>query len=95
VWTQGRSLGISHIVATQRPRWVPLEMYDQSKHLFFWQNGDQRSLDVLGDINRRSSALVKEIIMNLEPYQVLYVNSRTGDMMRTRPPAPSFDTTGR
>jgi len=95
MWTQGRSLGISFCVATQRPRWVPLEMYDQSKHLFFWQNNDQRSLDTLGDINRRSSALVKEIIVHLEQYQVLYVNARSGEMMRTRPPAPGFDTTGR
>lgn len=95
IWTQGRSLGVSFCVATQRPRWVPLEMYDQSTHLFFWQNNDQRSLDTLGDINKRSSTLVKEIIVNLEQYQVLYVNTRTGQMMRTRPPAPSFDTTGR
>ncbi len=95
VWTQGRSLGISQVVATQRPRWIPLEMYDQSTHLFFWQNQDSRSLDVLGDINGRNPTLVKGLVANLDKYQVLYVNSRTGKMLRTTPPAPSFDTTGK
>lgn len=94
IWNQGRSIGISHVVATQRPRWVPLEMYSESTHLFFWQVSDMRSLDTLGDINGRDSRLAKEIISNLDKYQVLYVNSRTGAMMRTTPPPPGFDTTG-
>jgi len=92
VWTQGRSLGVSHVVATQRPRWVPLEMYDQSTHLFFWLNRDERSLETLGDINRTSSALVRELIGNLDQYQVLYINRITGDMARTTPPRPNFNT---
>lgn len=92
IWTQGRSMGISQVVATQRPRWVPLEMYDQSTHLFFWQNQDMRSLDVLGDINGRNPQLVKGIVADLEKFQVLYVNSRTGKMMRTTPPPPAFST---
>lgn len=92
IWTQGRSMGISQVVATQRPRWVPLEMYDQSTHLFFWQNQDMRSLDVLGDINGRNPQLVKGIVADLDKYQVLYVNSRTGIMKRTTPPPPAFST---
>lgn len=93
IWNQGRSIGITHIVATQRPRWVPLEMYSESTHLFFWQVSDMRSLDTLGDINGRDSRQAKEIIANLDKWQVLYVNSRTGNMARTTPPAPGFDTT--
>lgn len=92
IWTQGRSMGISQVVATQRPRWVPLEMYDQSTHLFFWQNQDMRSLEVLGDINGRNPQLVKGIVADLEKYQVLYVNSRSGKMLRTTPPPPAFST---
>lgn len=92
VWTQGRSLGISQVVATQRPAWVPREMYDQSRHLFFWQNQDERSLETLGDIVGRNPRLVRAIIGRLDKYQVLYVNPRTGQMIRTTPPPPSFDT---
>lgn len=94
IWTQGRSMGISQVVATQRPRWVPLEMYDQSTHLFLWQNQDMRSLDTLGDINGRNPQLVKGIVSDLEKYQVLYVNTRTGKMKRTTPPPPAFSTVG-
>lgn len=92
IWTQGRSLGITQVVGTQRPRWVPLEMYDQSTHLFFWQNGDARSLETLGDINGRDPALAKGIIAHLDPFQVLYVHVPTGKMLRTTPPKPSFNT---
>lgn len=95
IWNQGRSIGITHVVGTQRPRWVPTEMYDQSTHLFFWQNSDNRMLDVIGDINGRDSRQVKEIVANLDRFQVLYVNTRSGKMCRTTPPAPGFDTTGR
>lgn len=85
---QGRSLGISLVAATQRPRFVPLEVYDQSTHLFFWRDNDESNLQRLGGINARSSHLIRQIIPNLERYQVLYVNTRTGDMYRTRAPAP-------
>lgn len=85
---QGRSLGISVVAATQRPKFVPLEIYDQSTHLFFWRDNDENNLQRLSGINVRSSAAVKEIIPNLERHQVLYINTRTGEMLRTRAPAP-------
>jgi len=91
IWTQGRSLGISQVVATQRPRWIPTELYDQTTHMFFWFTQDMRMLDTLGDINGRNPALVKGIIASLKKYQVLYVN-KSGRMLRTTPPPPTFDT---
>jgi hypothetical protein len=88
MWTQGRSLRISHVVATQRPRWVPLEMYDQSDHLFFWTNNDNESLRRISGLGLVSSDIVRTLVQALEKFQCLYVNTRTGDMMRTRAPAP-------
>lgn len=85
---QARSLGISFVAATQRPVSVPVEVYDQSTHLFFWRDNDRRNLDRLSEINSRSSALVRELVANLERYQVLYVNTRTGEMYRTKAPVP-------
>lgn len=87
-WTQGRSLGISQVVATQRPAWVPVEMFDQSTHLFFWRDNDERNLKTIGGIGFRSAQLIRNIVSNLEQYQVLYVNTRSGNMLRTRAPAP-------
>lgn len=86
---QGRSLHISLVAATQRPKFVPLEIYDQSTHLFFWRDNDEENLRRLSGINVRSGAAVRQIIPNLEQHQVLYINTRTGDMVRTRAPRPT------
>lgn len=88
VWTQGRSLGISHVVATQRPAWVPTEMYDQSTHQFFWRNNDDRAVRRIGEIGTVNSYAIRRIIPQLETHQCLYINTRTGKMVRTRAPAP-------
>lgn len=86
---QGRSLGISLVTATQRPRFVPLEVYDQSTHLFFWRDNDEDNLRRLSGINARSAPLIRTIVRDLERFQVLYINTRTGNMLRTRVPPVS------
>jgi len=83
---QGRSLGISLLTATQRPAWVPTEIYSQSTHLMFWRDNDKRNLDRLSELSVEDPMLVRNIIKNLEMHQVLYVNTRTGRMFRTRTP---------
>lgn len=92
---QARSLGISLLVATQRPAWVPLEIYDQSTHLMFWRDNDEQNLRRISGISWRSAELVRELVSNLETHQVLYINTRTGRMVRTRCPAISLHTGGR
>jgi len=84
---QARALDISLVCATQRPANVPLEIYDQSTHLFFWRDNDEANLRRLSGISWRSAELVRQIVSGLEQYQVLYINTRTGEMMRTRCPA--------
>lgn len=83
---QARALGISLLVATQRPAWVPLEVYDQSTHLFFWRDNDETNLKRLSGISFRSADLIRSVVADLEKFQVLYINTRTGEMMRTRSP---------
>lgn len=87
-YLQSRSLEISLVGATQRPAWVPREMYTQSTHLFFWRTNDRQDLDSLSGIGWIDNNLIREIVANLEVYQCLYVNTRTGQMARTRGPAP-------
>lgn len=79
-WTQARSNGISLLAATQRPRDVPLLMYDQATHLFFFRFRDKRDLDRLGDIGYLDSKAIKTAVSSLERYQFLYINNLTGDM---------------
>lgn len=83
---QARSLGITLVVGTQRPAFVPLEVYDQSTHLFFWRDNDERNLRRLSGIAWLSSKLIMRTIANLEPHEVLYINTRTGLMVRTKAP---------
>lgn len=85
---QARALGISLVFATQRPAWVPLEVYDQSTHLFFFRDNDERNLQRLSGISWRSGDLIRYVVSNLERFQVLYINTRTGQMVRTRVPSP-------
>jgi hypothetical protein len=84
--TQGRSIDFSMVNATQRPAWIPTSVYDQSTHLFFWRNNDGRAQSRLAEINNVNSALVKDVVGNLERHQSLYINTRTGEMCRTRCP---------
>lgn len=83
---QARALGISLLAATQRPAWVPLEVYDQSTHLFFWRDNDENNLRRLSGISFRSADLIRSVVSELERYQVLYINTRTGQMFRTKAP---------
>lgn len=85
---QARAMDISLVVGSQRPSWIPVEVYDQSTHLFFWRDNDERNLNRLSGISWRSANLIRQIIADLPRYHVLYINTRTGDMAITRPPAP-------
>lgn len=92
---QGRSLGHNLVLATQRPASVPVEVYDQSTHLFFFRDNDRRNQDRLSEINARNAAMVRAVVANLESHQVLYVNTRTGEMYRTRVPGYLVTDKGR
>lgn len=83
---QSRSLHVSLVMGTQRPAHVPLELYDMSTHLFFFRENDESNLKRISGIVKRSSSIIREIVSNLEIHQMLYVNTRTGEMIRTRAP---------
>lgn len=88
---QARALGISLLVATQRPAFVPLEVYDQSSHLFFWRDNDERNLSRISGISWLSAKAVKNAVARLPEFDVLYINTRHGTLIQTTPPAPGKD----
>lgn len=88
LWLQGRSLGVSLVGGTQRPAWVPLEAYDQATHLFLWRETDETNLRRLGGLAGVDTRTVRETIVELEHHEVLYVNTRTGQLWRSLPPPP-------
>lgn len=85
---QARALGISLMAGTQRPVAVPLALYDQSTHLFLYRDNDEANLKRMSGIAYRSAELIRDLVSNLDQYQFLYVNTRTGVMLRTRAPKP-------
>jgi hypothetical protein len=88
IWQQGRSLGISLVGGTQRPAHVPLMLYDQATHLFFWRDNDDANLKRIGGIGHLDSQLVRETVADLPLHETLYINTRTGRLVQTKVELP-------
>ena len=84
-WQQARALDISVVACTQRPAFVPVLMFDQATHLFFWCDNDDYNLKRIGGLGATNARLIRETVSNLKPHQVLYLNTRTGEMIVTLP----------
>lgn len=83
---QARSNDISFVMGAQRPSRIPLELFDQATHLFFWRDNDEVNLKRIGSVGWLASGPIRAFTANLEPYQVLYINTRKGWMYRTTAP---------
>jgi len=85
-YLQARSMGISLIAGTQRPAWVPREMYTSCTHLFFWRTNDETDLRSLQGIGFKSATIIREVVVNLDRFEALYINTRSGQMARVKVP---------
>lgn len=83
---QARSNDISFVMGAQRPSRIPLELFDQTTHLFFWRDNDEVNLKRIGGVGWLSSGPIRAFTANLDPYQVLYIHTRKGWMYRTTAP---------
>lgn len=86
IWTQGRSIGLTLVGSTQRPRHIPLLAYDQATHLFFWRDNDEQNLRRIAGLNGLRADVIRQTVAALPRHDVLYVNTRNGDMCITRAP---------
>lgn len=77
---QGRSNKISFVSSTQRPRHVPLEIYNQSTHLFLFRESDRANLQRLSEIGGVNTEHVKKLVEKLPQFHFLYVNTRNGGL---------------
>jgi hypothetical protein len=83
---QARSNDISMVMGMQRPAWIPPEVFDQTRHLMFWKDNDELNLKRIGNVGWLASGPIRSFVANLDPFQALYVNNRTGFMYRTTAP---------
>lgn len=91
---QARSNGISLVGCSQRPAWIPVEMFDQPDHLFFFRDNDERNLKTISGISWLSATMVRSLVARLEMYQFLYINTRSGVMWRSMSPPPPDEEGG-
>lgn len=88
MWQQGRGIGISLLGCTQRPAWVPLEMYSMATHLFLFACNDDADLKRIQGIGGVDPATIRRIVRGLNKYEFLYVNTATKRLVLSRTPAP-------
>lgn len=84
LWLQGRSMGLSVVASTQRPRHIPLAAYSQATHLFFWRDNDISNLRRISEMGAQDVSTIQHHVANLEPHEVFYVNARTNQMVITK-----------
>lgn len=74
---QGRSEHVTLVGGAQRPRHVPLLVYDQAKHIFIGHDNDaqnvKRLAEIGGGINGRQIA--EAVLPQLERHEFLYINA--------------------
>lgn len=88
IWQQGRELKLSLVGCTQRPAWIPLELYSQATHLFMFRSTDERDLQRLGGIGGLDPATIRRTLRGLRKYDFLYINTATETVLLSRSPAP-------
>ena len=85
---QARSMYISMLACSQRPAWVPVEVFDQSSWLFFFRDNDERNLKTIAGISWLSAKMVQGMVARLGEFEFLGINTRTGAMIRSKAPPP-------
>lgn len=82
-----RSNFIAMVICLQRPAGSRMvEIFDQATHLFFFRDNDERNLKSISGVGYLAAEPIKLFVANLDRYQMLYVNTRTGAMYRTTAP---------
>ena len=86
LWKEAGSSDVSLIAGTQRPSRVPLEMYSQPRFLFFWRSSNREELKRLADMNAGDPELARQIVAQLDRFEVLVIDAWEGELVRVRPP---------
>lgn len=86
LWKEAGSANVSMIAGTQRPARVPLEMYSQARFLFFWRSQNRDLMKKLADMNAGNPELARQVVAQLDRFELLVIDTWEGEMVRTRPP---------
>jgi len=84
LWILGRSEGVSVVASSQEPVDIPLQAYGQATHLFLFRNDDLRRAQRMAELAGRNREVVQETIFSLPQHEFLYINKRSGEMLRSK-----------
>ena len=85
-WGQGRTLGISLIVSTQRPAGIPRLAVSQITHMFVFCNPDKRDCETISEIGGLDRRQTIDLISGLPRFDFFYRNTRDRVSMISRAP---------
>lgn len=90
VLRMGRSNGTGLILCSQRPAWLPRDIYSQASHLFLFGTNDSADLRAIGGLNGMNEKAVREKVAGLhelgDSHVFLYVGTRDGTLVTSRAP---------
>lgn len=86
LWKEAASSKVTLVAGTQRPSRVPLEMYSQPRFLMLWATQDREELRRLAGMNGANAELVRDVVQQLDRFEILVADLWSGEMVRTRPP---------
>lgn len=78
---QGRSLKISMICATQRPRGIPLAITTMATHMFFLGVTDEYDQNRCAEMCGMNKTTMRGILSGLRHHEFFYVNTTTGQQL--------------
>lgn len=84
LWLQGRSAGTTIVALTQRPVSVPLNMFEQSRHLITFKIKGLEDRRTMASYTGGSQPTVMAVAEQLPKYELLYVDTEDDWMARTR-----------
>lgn len=87
IWKEARSSKVSLVVGTQRPSRIPLEAYSQARFMLLWRSKDRNESKRLAEMNASDPEMVRQVVVQLAHHEILAVDTLTGELVRTSPPA--------
>lgn len=83
IWMLGRSEGVTLVGSSQEPVDIPPMAYNAAVHLFLFANRDDYRAERMGKLAGINRQLVREVVLALPDHEFLYLNRKTGQMVRS------------
>jgi hypothetical protein len=61
-------------------------MYSQPRFLLFWRTNDRNDMKAFAEMNGQDPEPVRQIVAQLDKFELLAVDTDKGELVRTRPP---------